>query len=366
MIYKRGKWYWMDDMLNGARYREPLGTKDWREAQSLEKERIAQLARKAPDPTKISQSYGSMTITAAVAAYGEERRLQVSPRMVEWWKENARPLGAYFKETKLKKITPAMIALYQNSRADAGRAPKTINGEVAVLRQLLKKARLWYRIQEDYKPLLNSKPPVGRALTEEEQVRLFTLAQSRPRWIYAYTAATLSFYVGMRACEIKPLKWKDVDLFNARLEIRRSKTPAGWRTPTLNNACRAALACLYASAKSLSIADPEHFVFPWHGRNRKINPTRHITTWRTAWRSILKAAGLKGVVRFHDGRHTAITTLQEKGVPDWVIQAQVGHVSPEMMKKYSNIRRRALEQAAAALEPAYSIGVQPDPETTVQ
>ena len=53
-------------------------------------------------------------------------------------------------------------------------------------------------------------------------------------------------------------------------------------------------------------------------------------------------------------------------MPDWVIQAQVGHVSPEMMKKYSNIRRRALEQAAAALEPAYPIGVQPDPETTVQ
>src|SRR2546427_10632529 len=80
MIYKRGKWWWMDDMVNSARYREPLGAKDWREAQSLEKERIAQLARKAPDPTKISQSYGSMTITAAAAAYGEERRLQGSPR----------------------------------------------------------------------------------------------------------------------------------------------------------------------------------------------------------------------------------------------------------------------------------------------
>jgi len=36
------------------------------------------------------------------------------------------------------------------------------------------------------------------------------------------------------------------------------------------------------------------------------------------------------------------------------------------MKIYSNIRRRALEQAAAALEPAYSVGVQPNPETTVQ
>jgi len=75
-----------------------------------------------------------------------------------------------------------------------------------------------------------------------------------------------------------------------------------------------------------------------------------MASWRTAWRSIRKAAGLKEV-RFHDGRHTAITTLAEKGLPDWVIQAQVGHVAPEMMKTYSHIRRQALNQAADALEP---------------
>src|SRR4030095_9720959 len=78
--------------------------------------------------------------------------------------------------------------------------------------------------------------------------------------------------------------------------------------------------------------------------------TRGMTSWRTAWRNIRKAAGLTAV-QFHDGRSTAITTLAEKGLPDWVIQAQVGHVAPEMMKTYSHIRREALNQAAAALEP---------------
>jgi hypothetical protein len=32
---------------------------------------------------------------------------------------------------------------------------------------------------------------------------------------------------------------------------------------------------------------------------------------------------------------------------------QVGHVSPEMMKTYSHIRRQALNQAAAALQPHF-------------
>jgi hypothetical protein len=73
-------------------------------------------------------------------------------------------------------------------------------------------------------------------------------------------------------------------------------------------------------------------------------------SWRSAWRSLRKAAGLAHV-RFHDGRHTALTRLAEKGVPDWVIRAQFGHVSPAMMAVYSHVRRKALDEAAKALEP---------------
>jgi hypothetical protein len=47
----------------------------------------------------------------------------------------------------------------------------------------------------------------------------------------------------------------------------------------------------------------------------------------------------------------AVTTLAEKVLPDWVIQAQVGHVAPQMMKTYSHVRRLALDQAAAFSNP---------------
>jgi integrase len=67
-------------------------------------------------------------------------------------------------------------------------------------------------------------------------------------------------------------------------------------------------------------------------------------------------------VRFHDARHTAVTTLAEKGLPDWVIQAQVGHVAPQMMKTYSHVRRQALDQAAAALEPGFRTASSPEVE----
>jgi integrase len=133
------------------------------------------------------------------------------------------------------------------------------------------------------------------------------------------------------------------------LAIRRSKTPAGWRDPSLNDICRRTLADLYALARSINAGEPEHFVFPWHGKEQKLDPTRPITSWRSAWRSILKTAGRQ--LRFHDLRHGVVTTLGEKGVADWVIMAQVGHISKKMLEHYSHIRRKALNDAAAALEP---------------
>ena len=129
----------------------------------------------------------------------------------------------------------------------------------------------------------------------------------------------------------------------------RSKTPAGWRDPYINDTCLQALGELHARAQRLGFAERNHFLFPWHGQYRKLDPTRPMTSWRSAWRSLRKAAGLPHV-RFHDGRHTALTRLAEKGVADWVIRAQFGHVSPAMMAVYGHVRREALDEQPA-LEP---------------
>ncbi|MGH9946938.1 MAG: tyrosine-type recombinase/integrase [Pyrinomonadaceae bacterium] len=352
-LYKRGNVYWTDVIVNGVRYRESLGTSDGRKAPGLERELVVRLQNRAPDPTPKSKQLGSLSVAEAIDTYILYRAPQVSKRMVDYWREQSRPLikSAAFHALPLKKIRPTHISEYQAERLAKGRAPKTINGEVSVLRQLLKHAKLWYQFVDDYKPIRNTRPPVGRALTSAELEALFTVARTRSDWTYAYTAATLAFFCGLRACEIKGLQWKDIDLENANLQIRRSKTPAGWRSPSLNNVCLSALTDLRQSVSEFIPIHPDHYVFPWHGRQQMIDPTKPMTSWRSAWRSILKAAGLQGV-RFHDGRHTVVTTLAEKGIPDWVIQAQVGHVDPQMMKTYSHIRREALKNAARVLEPA--------------
>ena len=153
-----------------------------------------------------------------------------------------------------------------------------------------------------------------------------------------------------------------------------STTLACWHSRrSASPICRQTLSQLRAKAKLITAAEPEHFVFPWHGKKQKIDPTRSMTSWRSAWRSIRYKAARndKGEVvypnlekvRFHDLRHTAVTTMAEKGLPEQTIMAQVGHVSPQMMKTYSHIRRQALNAAAAALEPVFLIQSEPVKET---
>src|SRR6185295_5811981 len=54
--------------------------------------------------------------------------------------------------------------------------------------------------------------------------------------------------------------------------------------------------------------------------------------------------------------------VERDRVPDWVIRAQFGHVSPAMMGVYSHVRRKALDEAAQALEPDATSPVLPVPE----
>ncbi len=54
--------------------------------------------------------------------------------------------------------------------------------------------------------------PVGRALTPEEQKRLFETAASQPGWEHVYCAAVVTANTSMRGVEVKHVRRKDVDL----------------------------------------------------------------------------------------------------------------------------------------------------------
>jgi integrase len=198
-------------------------------------------------------------------------------------------------------------------------------------------------------------------LTEEDKHRLLKTAVMRPEWETAYLAAILCLNTTARGCELKGLKWTDVDLFSRAVTIQKSKTAAGERTVPLTDVAASALARLRARAESFGPVEPAHYVFAafvpkftFSGKKvigynvTEFDPTTHVNSWRTAWRTLTKKAGLPGF-RFHDLRHCAITSLAENGAADSTIMAIAGHVSRKMLERYSHVRMEAKRTAMETL-----------------
>jgi integrase len=80
---------------------------------------------------------------------------------------------------------------------------------------------------------------------------------------------------------------------------------------------------------------------------RPVDPTRPVTTIKSAWESVRKDASI--TCGFHDLRHTAITKLAEQGVPDSTMKAIAGHVHEKTPERYSHVRMAAKREAVEAL-----------------
>lgn len=139
---------------------------------------------------------------------------------------------------------------------------------------------------------------------------------------------------------MKQLTWNQLNLKRGYLTVGKSKTEAGeGRTIPLNSALSATMN-EYAEwyQERFSEIKPEWYVFPF-GKPRPSDPTRPVTTLKTAWNNVRKNAKVKG--RWHDHRHTMITDLAENGAGDQTIMDIAGHVSKNMLKHYSHIRMEA-------------------------
>jgi hypothetical protein len=73
------------------------------------------------------------------------------------------------------------------------------------------------------------------------------------------------------------------------------------------------------------------------------------SSWDKEWNELRKRAGISHR-RFHDLCHSYITRAAEAGVPLLVIQAQVGHLSTEMVAHYTHVCQEAIHHAAEQIE----------------
>jgi integrase len=360
--YRRGKyWYFKYKKDDGTWAEHATGSTNYQEGQSIH----AAFLRDR-EAGRLPNERGKWTLEQATGRWLEDRKLRVAHGTYLSERSIARNLVRIFggKITLLKLADIQSVRRYENTRMREGVNRKTVNNELLVLAGILRDANLWQRVAPFYKPLRVQRSDVGDALTRDEAFKLIQTAQSAGPGAVAPYAAVLAYSTGMRIREIKYLRRRSihVDSPHQFLHVQRSttKTDGGARYVALDKMACWAIRKLLARATMLGADEPDHFLLPTlrekHTRQSDglyggvgYDPTHPQSSWDKEWSKVRKTVGISHR-RFHDLRHSYITRAAEAGVPLAVTQAQVGHLSSQMISHYTHICQAAIHQAADQIE----------------
>ena len=250
------------------------------------------------------------------------------------------------------EITPTAVKGYQTARLAERAGPKSINNEVLLLLRLCgdQGDLIRAKLRREKAMKLAIPPSPGRAYTADEKAGMLAEA-AKLKSKNMYPALVVDLNCGLRDKDLRELRWWQIDLVHKKqLTVGKSKADAGTgRVIPLNDTVRTALEAHAAwYIRRFGECKPEWYVFP-AGKGQPSDPTRPVTTLKTAWTKVRDNAKVVG--RWHDNRHTLVTELAESGAGDEVIMSIAGHVSRAMLSRYSHVRmeakRRALDEIAA-------------------
>jgi integrase len=344
-LFQRGDIWWYEFWFAGRRIRESSKSESKTVAKSAEKNRRRELEEGFNNVSDVRRER-VRPVGEIADEFFEEYKLRL-PQSATFAEYAIGHIKRLVGDKMLVDMNEASIIKYQNERLTERAAPKTVNEEVGFLLRIMGDLGdlLRVRLKKKKKLKLKVRNDIGKAYTPEEKERMLAEA-ANARSPHIYLALTLALNAGVRDAELRGLTWEQIKFAKGYLVVGQSKTEAGeGRTIPLNSSLLPVLreyAVWYR--EKFGETRPEWYVFPF-GRPRPSDPTRPITTFKTAWKNFRRNAKVTG--RWHDNRHTLITDLAESGAGDQTIMDIAGHVSKRMLRHYSHIR---MEAKRAALE----------------
>jgi integrase len=354
-LYQRGKVWWYEFEFRGQRIRESSHSRTKSIAERIERERRRQLELGAAGLEEVKRP---SLFSVAMKAYLIERKPHWAEKTNVLQEISLRHLEPHFSRLLITDIKGEHISRYQQAKLKECASPRSINIDVALIRQLLKKHRRWANIQPDVK-MLRERSDIGRALSKDEEHRLLAACKkSHSRSLYP--AVLLSLHTGLRNGELRLLRWRQIDLIEKQITVGKSKTAGGEgrEIPLSETAWKV----IQEWRREFPDASPAHFVFPTEryglagedgyleGKMAAYNtdPTKPIGSWKVAWTAARTSAKVE--CRWHDMRHTFVSRMAESHASDATIMSLAGHLSRKMMERYSHTRGEAKRAAIAVLD----------------
>jgi integrase len=202
---------------------------------------------------------------------------------------------------------------------------------------------------------------VGRTISRVEEAALLD-ACSKSRSRSLRPLVELALQTGARYGTLRMLRWGSIDFAKRTVQFGKDKTRAG--SHRIVPLTRRAAAVMEVWAANFPDRRPEHFVFASelyglfgeegyvNGRAEpyKIDPTKPMGSWKTAWNTARKVAGVK--LRFHDLRHSAATRLIESGVPITMAGKLLGWSANSMIAMATRYSHHGIDSMRLAMEGA--------------
>lgn len=265
---------------------------------------------------------------------------------------------------KLKALTPDRVRGLYRERLDSGLSPRTVQYIHTTLNKALKQAVADGLIPRNAAASLKAPRPTKKEIRPltAEQVRDLISAVRGERSEALYTVA---IHCGLREGELLALRWEDINLETATLQVRRTLSEARsgrifeapksgkGRSLRLTRQATDALRAhrkrqLEEKMQKAGLWEDHGLVFP-----SQVGTPLSARNLQRSFKSHLRRAGLSDSVRFHDLRHTCATLLLSRNVHPKYVQELLGHADIALtLNVYSHVIPGMDGGTASAMEEA--------------
>lgn len=299
-----GSWY-VNVMVGGKRLSITAPTK-----RDAEKEAAA-----IKSGAKAAQFSQSLSVTQALDRYIDSKSAVLSPATIAGYRRIQKNLLEPIAGYPLSNLTQEQVQRWVNQLAKQGKKPKTVSNAHGLLSAVIGA----YRPKMVLHTTLPQKVKTEISIpTEAELSAIFDAAKGTKYEL----PIMLAVWLGLRASEIRGLKWEDIDgeyISVKRAIVQGEAGPVEKGTKTFSGTRSLHLPPYLAALIQAQDHSEEHIV----------NLSGH--AMYNGFERVCKKAGVPHF-RFHDLRHMNASVMLAIGVPNKYAQERIGHATDNMLK----------------------------------